>query len=56
MPPKAIELEAPKQYEFAYLHSSEAERFSIAVLSTAMEKSFLSVTSVSLVPLERDGR
>ena len=38
MLPKAIELEAPKQYKFAYLHSSEAERFSIAVLSTAMEK------------------
>jgi hypothetical protein len=29
--PKAIKLEAPKQYEFASLHSSEAERFSIAV-------------------------
>ena len=32
MLPKALYLEAPKQYEFAYLHSSEAERFSIAVL------------------------
>ena len=31
LPPKAIELEAPKQYVFAYLRSSEAERFSIAV-------------------------
>ena len=41
MPPKAIEPETPKQYEFDPLHSSKAEWFSIAVFSTAMKKDIL---------------